>query len=321
VLRPLQGLFNPADYPDLLVGLGDPDDAAVWRLDDERALVATTDFFTPVVDDAYDYGAIAAANALSDVYAMGGKPFLALNIAAMPPNLPTGLISDILRGGAETARQAGVAIAGGHTIQDQEPKYGLIVLGFVDPARMLTKGGARPGDSLVLTKPLGFGTTTTALKREQVDPADLAEAVGWMKRLNKTASELAVELGLRAGTDVTGFSLLGHGLEMAQASHVGLRLHFDHIPFISGARRYADEFIFPGGASDNRLFFGSSVRFDPRLDEPSQMLLFDPQTSGGLLLAVPAGVLDALLTRARQLDQPMWPIGEVIEGQNIEVIA
>ena len=164
------------------MGLEDPDDAAVWRLDDERALVATTDFFTPVVDDPYDYGAIAAANALSDVYAMGGKPFMALNVAALPPDLPVEITGEILRGGAEKARQAGVVLAGGHTVQDKEPKYGLIVLGFVDPRQMLTKGGARPGDVLVLSKPLGFGTTTTALKRDLVDPADLAEAVEWMKR-------------------------------------------------------------------------------------------------------------------------------------------
>ena len=229
-------MFDPADYPDLLVGLGDPDDAAVWRLDETRALVATTDFFTPVVDDPYDYGAIAAANALSDVYAMGGQPFLALNMVALPPDLPAEMIAEILRGGAEMASMAGAAIAGGHTIQDKEPKYGLFVLGLVDPARMLTKGGVRPGDALVLSKPLGFGTTTTALKREMADPADVAEAVGWMKRLNRQASQLAVEFGLRGGTDVTGYSLLGHSYEMAQASGVGLRFSFGRIPFTRGAR-------------------------------------------------------------------------------------
>ncbi len=319
MLRPIQGIFAPGDYPDLLVGLGDPDDAAVWRLDDGRALVATTDFFTPVVDDAYDYGAIAAANALSDVYAMGGQPFLALNVAALPPDLPPELISEILRGGAEKVREAGVVIAGGHSIQDKEPKYGLIVLGFVDPARMLTKGGARAGDILVLSKPLGFGTTTTALKQGKADPADVSEVVGWMKRLNRTAAELALEFGLRGGTDITGFSLLGHALEMAQASGVGLRLDFEKIPLTSGARRYAADFIFPGGASDNRLYFGPQVRFAPGIDEASRMLLFDPQTSGGLLLSVPAGSLEALLCRAEELEQPLWPVGEVVEGEGIEV--
>jgi selenide,water dikinase len=299
--------------------VGDPDDAAVWRLEEGRALVATTDFFTPVVDDPYDYGAIAAANALSDVYAMGGKPFLALNVAALPPDLPREMSAAILRGGAEMARQAGVVIAGGHTIQDKEPKYGLIVLGFVDPDRMLTKGGARPGDRLLLSKPLGFGVTTTALKRELADPADVAEAVGWMKRLNREASELAAEFELRGGTDITGYSLLGHASEMARASGVGLRFFQERIPFTRGARRYAEDWIFPGGASDNRLYFGPQVRFAAGIDEPSQMLLFDPQTSGGLLLAVSPEKLDGLLGRAAQLGQRLWEVGEVIEGQGIEV--
>jgi len=319
VLRPLQGIFSPADYPNLLVGLGEPDDAAVWKLDDERALVVTTDFFTPVVDDAYDFGAIAAANALSDVYAMGGKPFMALNIAAMPPDLPTDVTASILRGGAEIARQAGVVIAGGHTVQDKEPKYGLVVLGMVNPHHMITKKGLLPGDTLVLTKPIGFGTTTTALKREQAQPEDVSEAVTWMKKLNKAASELAQEFRLQAGTDVTGFSLLGHGCEMAEASGVGLRFNFSKIPFITGARKYAEQFIFPGGTYDNRVYFASSVHFDPALDEPSQLLLFDAQTSGGLLLAVPSNKLEAFLSRAAQMDQPAWVIGEVVAGKGITV--
>lgn len=319
MLRPLQGIFNPSDYPNLLVGLGEPDDAAVWQLDDERALVVTTDFFTPVVDDAYDFGAIAAANALSDVYAMGGKPFLALNIAALPPDLPSELITNILRGGADIAKEAQVVIAGGHTVQDQEPKYGLVVLGFVHPQRMLTKKGLNPGDILVMSKPLGFGTTSTALKREQAVAADVAEAVEWMKKLNKAAAELALEFNLRGGTDVTGFSLLGHSYEMAEASEVGIRFSYHKIPFISGARRYAEQFIFPGGTYDNRLYFASNVHFNPSLDEPSQLLLFDSQTSGGLLLAVPPDRLDQFLTRANQMKQSMWEIGEVTQGKGIEV--
>jgi selenide,water dikinase len=312
-------MFNPSNYPDLLVGLGDPDDAAVWRLDEERALVATTDFFTPVVDDPYDYGAIAAANSLSDVYAMGGRPFLALNISAFPPDLPAEMISEILRGGAETTRQAGVVIAGGHTIQDKEPKYGLIVLGFADPKAMITKGGARPGDILVLSKPLGFGVTTTALKAEQASSSDIAEVVGWMKVLNKTASELALQFGVRCGTDITGYSLLGHAYEVAQASKVRLRFSFDQIPFTSGARRYAEEWFFPGGASNNRLYYGTHVSFAREISEPSQMLLFDPQTSGGLLLAVPHQALEAMLASATQLGQALWPIGEILKGEGIEV--
>ena len=320
MLRPVQDLFRTEEYPDLLVGLGVPDDAAVWRLDDQRALVLTTDFFTPVVDDAYDYGAIAAANSLSDIYAMGGRPFMALNVAALPPDLPAEILSNILRGGAEKTREAGVVIAGGHTVQDQEPKYGLVVVGMVDPARMVTKGGARPGDRLVLTKPLGFGVTTTALKRQQADDVDVDEVVGWMKRLNRAAAELGAGAGVRGGTDITGYSLLGHGLEMAEASGVKLRLFLDQIPLVSGARRYARLGTFPGGASDNRLFFGPRVQFEQGIAEADEMLLFDPQTSGGLLLAVPPERLDEFQAQARAAGQPVWLIGEAMAGAGIEVV-
>lgn len=320
MLRPLENIFQASDYPDLLVGFQAPDDAAVWRLDDQRAIVVTTDFFTPVVDEPYDYGAIAAANSLSDIYAMGGSPFLALNIAAFPPDLPTGLLSEILRGGAEKARQAGVVIAGGHTVQDKEPKYGLVAVGFVDPRRMLTKGGARPGDRLVVTKPLGFGVTTTALKLQKASSKDVAEVVGWMTRLNRTAGQLAIESELACGTDVTGFSLLGHGLEIARASQVSFRVSFDQVPFVSCAVRYAEQWTFPGGASDNRSYFGKFVRFSAKLSEMQQMLLFDPQTSGGLLLAVPNHKMDSFRQRAAQLEQPIWEIGEVVEGEGIDVV-
>ncbi len=301
------------------MGLREPDDAAVWRLDDEHALVVTTDFFTPVVDDAYDYGSIAAANSLSDVYAMGGQPFLALNIAALPDNLPAEISSEIIRGGAEKAREAGVVIAGGHTVKDQEPKYGLVVIGFVDPRRMLSKGGLQAGDALVLTKPLGFGVTTTALKQQKADEQDVLEAVTWMKRLNRTASQLASEFGLHGGTDVTGYSLLGHGMEMAQASGVSLRVDFSSVPFLLGARKYAEQGIFPGGAFDNKAHFEPNVKFPDAMDEPSQMLLFDPQTSGGLLLGVPPDKLDSFLSRAKELNQPAWVIGKVQSGSGIQV--
>jgi selenide,water dikinase len=281
--------------------------------------VVTTDFFTPVVDNAYDYGAIAAANSLSDVYAMGGKPFLALNIAALPDNLPDEISTEIIRGGAEKAREAGVVIAGGHTVKDKEPKYGLVVIGFVDPRKMLSKGGLRPGDTLILTKPLGFGVTTTALKQQKAVEQDVREAVGWMKQLNQTASELAIEFGIRGGTDITGYSLLGHGTEMAIASGVRLRIDFADVPFISGARNYAEQGIFPGGAFDNKRHFESGVQFTASLDEPDQMLLFDPQTSGGLLLGVPRASLDSFLTRARDQAQGVWVIGRVDEGTGIEI--
>jgi selenide, water dikinase len=319
VLRPIQDVFFAASYPDLLIGLREPDDAAVWRLDEDRAIVVTTDFFTPVVDNAYDYGSIAAANSLSDIYAMGGQPFLALNVAALPDDLPVEISSEIIRGGAEKAREAGVVIAGGHTVKDKEPKYGLVAIGFVDPRKMLSKGGLQIGDVLVLTKPLGFGVTTTAVKREQADAKDVAEAVTWMKRLNKTASQLANEFGLHGGTDITGYSLLGHSLEMANASRVGLHFEFANIPFISGARKYAELGCFPGGAFDNKSHFESQVTFADAIDEPDQMLLFDPQTSGGLLLGVPAEKLSALEQRAAQLEQPLWVVGSVTAGSGIQV--
>jgi selenide,water dikinase len=315
----VQEIFHQSDYPELLVGLSGPDDAAVWRLDDSRALVVTTDFFTPIVDDAYAYGAIAAANSLSDVYAMGGQPFLALNVAALPEDLPGEVTSNILRGGAEKAREAGVVIAGGHTVKDPEPKYGLVVIGFVDPRKMLSKAGLKRGDLLVLTKPLGFGLTTTALKRDQVQQKDLEEAVAWMLQLNSTASRLALEFGLVAGTDVTGFGLLGHGLEMAEAAGVQLEIAYSSVPFLDGARKYATLGAFAGGLLDNQSFFAPRVQFSAAIDETAQMMLFDPQTSGGLLLGVPGPKLEAFAARARQMKQEIWIIGEVKDGRGIRV--
>ena len=319
MLRPLKDIFDAASFPDLLVGLREPDDAAVWRLDEERAIVVTTDFFTPVVDEAYDYGAIAAANSLSDVYAMGGKPFLALNVAALPDNLPDEISREIIRGGAEKAREAGVVIAGGHTVKDKEPKYGLVVIGFVDPRKMISKAGLKAGDVLVLTKPLGFGITTTALKQQKADEQDVLEAVNWMKQLNQMASQLATEFGVRGGTDITGYGLLGHGMEMTSASDAALKINFVDLPFISGARKYAEQGTFPGGAFDNKRHFESGVHFTASLDEPDQMLLFDPQTSGGLLLSVPPDSLDSFLARAREMNQDAWVIGNVEEGTGIEI--
>jgi len=312
-------MFSSSDFPDLLVGLDDPDDAAVWRLDAERALVVTTDFFTPVVDDPYDYGQIAAANSLSDIYAMGGKPFLALNIAAFPPNFPLEILSEIIRGGAEKAQEAGVVVAGGHTIRDDEPKFGMVVVGFVHPEKQLSKAGLHPGDRLVLTKPIGFGVTTTALKQEKADQEDVAEVVNWMKRLNDGAATLASNNDIKAGTDVTGFSLLGHALEMTQASKVRIEFSYQDIPFVSCAKKYAQMWTFPGGASDNRLYYGKHVDFSPDISEEDQMLLFDPQTSGGLLLGVPEKKIKKLLKMAEENNQPVWVIGQAIEGEGIEV--
>lgn len=313
-------MFPPGEHPDLLVGLGEPDDAAVYRLDPQQAMVVTADFFTPIVDDAYDFGAIAAANSLSDVYATGGRPILALNLAALPNDLPEHVTGGIFRGAAEKVRQAGAVIAGGHSAQDREPKFGLVVIGLAHPDRLLTKGGARPGDVLVLTKPLGTGTITTAAKLEQAEAAHVAEAVEWMMRLNGAASEATLAAGGVCATDVTGFGLLGHASEMARASGVTLQLDCDAIPLMTGARRYADQAIFPGGSRENRRHFGAGTAFDPRVSEPEQMLLFDAQTSGGLLIALPGESVDSFAAEMSRRNAPWWRIGEVLPRGDHDLI-
>jgi len=290
-------------------------------LDEERNLVVTTDFFTPVVDDAYTYGAVAAANALSDLYAMGATPLLALNIAAVPANLPTEIVSEIFRGGAEKVKEAGAVIAGGHTIQDDEPKFGLVAVGMCAHDALMTKAGARPGDVLVLTKPLGTGVITTALRQERAEAEHVREAVDWMMRLNAAASRLARAAGVKAATDITGFSLLGHGMELAEASGVGLRIHLASVPRMSGARRYAQEGFYPGGSASNQAHFGPRVDFEDSIDTFDRMLLFDAQTSGGLLLAVPEGELPGLVAEAARQEVPVWPIGVVERGSGIGVVA
>ena len=310
-------MFLAADYPDLLVGLGQPDDAAVWRVDDERALVATTDFFTPVVDDPFTYGAIAAANSLSDIYAMGASPFLALNIAAFPPQLPAEICGEILRGGAEKAREAGVVIVGGHTIQDKEPKYGLVALGFAHPQKMMTKGGLKPGDVLILSKPIGTGVIATAIKAGSEEPEEAQETIGWMLRLNRQASELALACGAAAATDITGFSLLGHAWEMASASGVGMRIDLDKVPFMTGARRLAEKWVFPGGAYDNAEFFKPHVEFQADIPQEMQLLMFDPQTSGGLLFGVGAERVACIDEKALEMWLEIWKIGEVTDSDKI----
>ncbi len=301
------------------MGLGAPDDAAVYKLNDQQALIQTVDFFTPIVDTPYEYGAIAAANALSDVYAMGGQVLFALNIAAFPPNLPAALLAEILRGGADVLRSIGAPIAGGHTIQDKEPKYGLVVTGLVHPDHILTKGGARPGDALVLTKRLGTGVVTTAVKREVVEPSHLDAAVASMMTLNRVASEACQAAGVRAATDITGFGLLGHGLEMAAASEAAFRIRYDDLPWLPGALGYAEKWVFAGGAFNNRSFYGPHVRYERQLEEWQEVLLHDPQTSGGLLAAVPPAGLPTFLSYCKERGQDAWVIGEVVEGEGIAI--
>ena len=320
VLRPLQNLFRADQYPNLLVGLEVSDDAAVYRINDEVAIIQTLDFFPPVVDDPYDYGAIAAANAMSDVYAMGGEVVLALNICGFPPDLPPEIVTEILRGGAEKVAEAGGVIAGGHTLDDKEPKYGLAVMGLVHPDRVLTKAGARPGDVLLLTKPLGVGIITTALKGDVADPTHVSAAVETMKTLNRRAARLIQQVGVHACTDVTGFALLGHAQEMAEKSGVRLRFYVDKLPFLEGARQYAEDWLFPGGACRNQEYYERWVDFAPGISEELQMLLFTPETSGGLLIAVSRSKAQTLLRRLEEESDRGWIIGEVVEGEGIEVI-
>ncbi len=280
----------------------------------------TTDFFTPVVDDPLDYGRIAAANSLSDIYAMGGDPFLALNIAALPADLDPDISAQILRGGAEIAKLAGVVIAGGHTVQDKEPKYGLVVAGFVNLKEMFTKGGAKPGDKLYLTKPIGFGTITTALKQQKADPKDLEAAVKWMTRLNRDASLAARKAGVKGATDITGYSLMGHASEMMEASKVALEFDLARIPILAEAKKYAEAMIFPGGAYDNRHHYEDMVRIECPITEAQKMMLFDPQTSGGLLLAVPEDNVRVFEEEARRLGQAAWQVGSVVAGNGITIL-
>jgi len=314
LLQPIQDIFQAEDYPDLLQGLQEPDDAAVWKLDEEKALVVTTDFFTPVVDDAYDFGSIAAANALSDIYAMGAKPFLALNILGFPNDLDIEIASDILRGGGEKAKEAGVVVAGGHTIQDPEPKFGLIALGMLEQEKVISKNGARPGDRLFLSKPLGFGVTNTATKRGLTSAEEQNEVVEWMAKLNNDISTLALEIGIRVGTDVTGFGFLGHAWEMAKGAKVEFQISFAELPFTRSAKKFAQQFTFPGGSIDNREYFQPQVQFEGALSEGEQMLLFDAQTSGGLLLAVESDSADDFSARAKKEKIPLWEIGEIKQG-------
>ncbi len=280
----------------------------------------TVDFFAPLVDDPYDYGAIAAANAMSDVYAMGGEVVLGLNVAAFPDSLTPETVGAILRGGADKVAEGGGVVAGGHTIRDEEPKYGMCVLGLVHPDRVLTKGGAGPGDVLYITKPLGTGIVTTAAMRDAASPEHLAAAVRNMKALNRHPSHIARETAVSALTDVTGYSLLGHGYEMAAASNVRLRFTAAAVPVLPGAIDYARGGFTTGGADRNRSHFSPHILTTGVSDEMLH-ILWDPQTSGGLLIAVPAARARDLDLRFRDAGLTAWAIGEVIDGSGVEVVA
>lgn len=312
-------MFNAADFPNLLVGLDAPDDAAVYRIDDERAIIQTMDFFPPVVDDAYSFGAIAAANAMSDVYAMGGEVIFGLNIAAWREDLALELLSDIMRGGADKLREGGGVIAGGHTITDQEPKYGVAVTGIVNPQHILTKGGAHPGDLLILTKPLGTGILTTAGKRAIISANDLNNAIEWMMTLNRDASRAALAAGIKAMTDITGFALAGHAFEMALAAQVQFRFRFEQLPLLDGALELAKQGSIPGGTTRNRDYLQGKVFLPENLSDEWEAVVFDPQTSGGLLMAVPSGILDSLAREFKARETDYWIVGEVVEGFGVQI--
>lgn len=273
--------------PNVLVGTNTADDAAVYRLNEELAIVQTVDFFTPVVDDPYTFGVIAAANSLSDIYAMGGQPLFALNVVGFPEKkLPMEVLGAILRGGSDKAAEAGISIVGGHTVSDQEPKYGLVVTGVIHPGRIVTNAGARPGDILYLTKPLGLGIITTAHKRDLVPPPILDEAVAVMATLNKAAAEAMVKAGVHACTDITGFGFLGHLYEMMAASGTGAEIEVSQIPVLEAAWTFARQGVVPGGTRKNLAYLQDRLRLDADFGEDTLLVLADAQTSGGLLIAV-----------------------------------
>lgn len=307
----------------ILVGMETRDDAAVYRLDRDKALVQTVDFFTPMVDDAYLFGQIAATNALNDIYAMGGQPLLALNIVCYPACEDLHTLGQILEGGLDKVKEAGAFLLGGHSVDDNEPKYGLAVTGLVNPERLLTNAGARPGDRIYLTKPIGNGIIATAIKAEMVSPQAYDEAIYWMTMLNKESSEIAAEIGVNAATDVTGFGLLGHLAEMAQASQVTVQLHAGAVPLISGAWDGASMGLIPGGTYNNRTYLEERISVDPGLNPIWLDLLYTPETAGGLLLAVSAGQAP-ILEEAMQKRQIFCAfIGKAVEAcsYSIEVMA
>jgi selenide,water dikinase len=286
--------------PDLLVGVETRDDAGVYRIAPDLAIVNTVDFFPPIVDDAFAFGQIAAANALSDVYAMGARPLTAMNLAAFPKQgLPLEVLHEILRGGAHTLAEAGVALVGGHTVSDAEPKYGLAVTGLVDPARVVRNAGARPGDRLVLSKPLGVGIITTALKQAVADARAVQAATESMARLNRRTAELMLEEGAHACTDITGYGFIGHALEMAVASGVTLRISHRAVPHLAAALELRALGIMPGGLASNRHAGNGKVWFDDAVPGGWRDLLYDPQTSGGLLVALPDAGAQRLVARLR----------------------
>jgi selenide,water dikinase len=313
-LLPLLGLLPPVVDANVLVGSATADDAAIYKLSDELALVLTTDFFTPIVDHPRDFGQVAAANALSDVYAMGGKPLTALSIVGFPDGLPATVLADILNGAADKTAEAGIAIVGGHTIKSEEPIFGLAVVGTVHPGRVLANSGAQPGDALILTKPIGLGIITTAAKNDQDEEGAIREAIRVMATLNRTAWETLSGFEVHALTDVTGFGLLGHLRNMTAASKVTAKVWADAVPTLTAARRYVAAGIAPGGTRANRQFLAEWVECAPKISQEEQLLLCDAQTSGGLLAAVPQDMATAVVRALEKAQTPAAAIIGTIDG-------
>lgn len=324
VLKPLAGMFLQSDNKNLMVGLEVSDDAAVYRIDSSNAVILTVDFFTPVVDDPYSYGAVSAANSMSDIYAMGGRVVMALNVCGFPPDMPHEIISAILKGGAEKVKEAGGVLAGGHTVDDKEPKYGLSVMGLIHPDAVMTKGAAKAGDVIILTKPLGSGIITTAAKAGLASEEHIRLAVQYMTMLNRAASEILVSGGIRCCTDITGFGLLGHAFEMAEKSRVSLEIYADELPFIPGAREYADDWLFPGGTGKNKEAYSCAVKADSAIEEEIIELMYTPETSGGLLAAVPEDKIDLIMEEFNRQDVFCRVIGKAVcnqgSGPEIEIV-
>jgi selenide,water dikinase len=316
-LQDVLGDLRHEEHPDLLVGLGRSDDAAVYRITEDVAIVETVDFFPPIVDDPYLFGAIAAANSMSDVYAMGGQVLFALNVAGFPRELPKSIIAAVFRGGADKVREAGGVIAGGHTVVDAEPKYGLCVTGRVDPRRVLAKGGLRAGQRLFLSKPLGTGVIATAAKNDACEAAVLRGAVHSMLRLNRVAAVVAQEAGATGATDITGFGLLGHASEMVAGAGVGLALRSRDLPLLPGALALAERGSFSGGMTRNRRYleeaFGARglLRVEATVAEPLAKLLCESETSGGLLFGVDEGRAALVTAGFARHGEPVWEIGVV----------
>ena len=303
---------------DLLVGLATGDDAAVYRISADLALIQTVDFFPPIVDDPFTFGEIAVANAVSDVYAMGGTPLLGLNIVGFPMDLSKNILGDILRGGASKAQEVGMLIVGGHTVDDKEPKYGLAVTGVMRPGTQVTNTGARHGDVLVLTKPIGTGIITTAGKQQRVSDDVLQGAIQTMRTLNHAASDTMMRVGVNSCVDVTGFGLVGHLLGLLEASDVGARIALGPVPLLDGALALVQQGIAPGGTRRNLTSADRLVAWDPAIDEPTRLLLCDAQTSGGLLMSVLPERLDRLLDELKAGGvETTAVIGEIVESGSL----